>query len=102
PGVIEPASLSFIGLPAQHKHVAPNRDEDSEDDYDPERISLDDLIRLQEAGEPVVILDARSERTYDDSDLQARGAVRIHPDSAVRDAAMFNLPKNAWLVAFCA
>ncbi len=102
PTPVEAAPLSFIGLPAQHKHIAIKRDENNWGNLGAERMSLDDLIKIQEAGEPVVVLDVRTDRTYDSSDLQARGAVRIHPDSAARDAAKLSLPKDAWLVAFCA
>jgi rhodanese-related sulfurtransferase len=66
------------------------------------RITLDEMQSLQRRGEPVVVVDARSIRTYDDSDLQARGAIRIDPNQPARDAARLKLPKDAWIVAFCA
>jgi len=66
-----------------------------------ERITVDELRRLQAAGEPVVVLDARTERAYESSDLLAAGAIRLDPDQAVRRATALGLPKQAWLVAFC-
>ncbi len=30
------------------------------------------------------------------------GAIRIHPDEAVRCVSEINLDKDAWLIAFCA
>jgi hypothetical protein len=66
------------------------------------RITLEEMRRLQEKGEKVIVLDARSVRTYDDSDFQAKGAVRLHPEQPAREAAIIGLPKDAWLVAFCA
>ena len=101
PTFIEVAPLPLMNLPSRHERAFLEKHEGAAD-IDPERVSLDDLIHLQVQGELAIVLDARSERTYDSSDLQARDAVRIHPDTAARDAAALNLPKNAWLVAFCA
>jgi NhaP-type Na+/H+ or K+/H+ antiporter len=67
-----------------------------------ERISLDELRRLWDAGEPVKILDVRTERTYREDDLQARGAIRLDPDRPTTAAAELALPRNDWLVAYCA
>ena len=65
----------------------------------PTSITIDELAQLQESGQQVVILDVRSERTLDD--LQAKGAIRIPPDSAVRRVRELGL-KEAWLIAYCA
>jgi hypothetical protein len=69
---------------------------------DPERLTVAELRQLQAMKAPVVVLDVRTDRTLDNSDLQARGAVRLHPDYAVEEARRLGLPKEAWLVAFCA
>lgn len=63
-------------------------------------ITIDELRRLQEAGEKVIILDVRTDRSLDE--LQAKGAVRIPPDDVVRGANKLGLPKHAWLTAYCA
>lgn len=68
----------------------------------PERISVEGLHRLREAGEPLTVLDVRTERSYRQSQTRARGAVRLHPDRAARHAAELGLAKGAWLVAYCA
>jgi NhaP-type Na+/H+ or K+/H+ antiporter len=67
-----------------------------------ERISIAEVLRLQRAGQPVVILDVRTERSLETSDLQIQGAVRLPPDDVARQANKLNLPKNAWLIAYCA
>jgi sodium/hydrogen antiporter len=67
-----------------------------------ERISLAQMRALRERGEPLVILDARSERSFASSDEQLQGAVRLSPDRAPRHAAELGLPPDAWLVTFCA
>lgn len=69
---------------------------------DRERITLDEMKALLQAGEQVVVVDARSERTFADSDMLASGAVRIELNDAVRQAAQLGLPKDAWLAIFCA
>lgn len=67
-----------------------------------ERITVAELRRLQETGESVVVLDARSERTFNDSDSLAGGALRVDPDRAVAQVTKLAIPKDAWIVAFCA
>ena len=67
-----------------------------------DRITIDEMRALQEKGEPVVIVDARASRNYDNDPLTARGAVRIRPDDPVRDATEQRLSKHASLVVYCA
>jgi NhaP-type Na+/H+ and K+/H+ antiporter len=66
-----------------------------------ELITLDEIVRLREAGESVVIADVRTDKSHDSSDARAAGAVRIHPDRVVESAASLALPRNAWLAAYC-
>lgn len=68
----------------------------------PETITVPELLRLQEAGEPVVLLDVRTDRSYEAGDHMAQGAIRLHPDRAVQEAARLHLPREAWLIAYCA
>jgi hypothetical protein len=50
----------------------------------------------------VVLVDARSHRTYDESDHVAEGAVRLDPERAVAEANRLKLPRDAVLALFCA
>jgi NhaP-type Na+/H+ or K+/H+ antiporter len=68
----------------------------------PELITFEELERLRTAGAPVVLLDVRTARSYESSPLTAAGAVRLRPDRAVESAASLALPREAWLVAYCA
>lgn len=69
----------------------------------PERITLDEMHALEAAGERVWLLDARKERAYRDSHVTAKGAIRLSPEGNVaRAAAELALPRNDWLVAYCA
>lgn len=67
-----------------------------------DRITVVEMRRLQDAGEPVVLLDARSERTFNDSDSLASGAVRIDPNRPVDYVSKQEIPRDTWIVAFCA
>ena len=68
----------------------------------PERITLEELHDLQQSGEPVLLLDVRTQRTYETDPFIARGAVRMPPDDAVRLATAMSIPWKATLVAYCA
>jgi hypothetical protein len=68
----------------------------------PDQITLDELRALEERGEPVVIVDARSRRSLDSSDITARGSVRLDPERTVKEAERLQFPREAWLVAYCA
>jgi hypothetical protein len=67
-----------------------------------ESLTIAQLRRLWDTGVPVVILDVRTDRTYDPSSTQAHRAVRLPPDHVAERASELNLPRDAWLVAYCA
>jgi NhaP-type Na+/H+ or K+/H+ antiporter len=77
-------------------------DEGEEGQDGSDRISIADMRRLQQQGQPIVILDVRTERSYSGSDEQARGATRMPPDHTAERADELGLPRDAWLIAFCA
>jgi rhodanese-related sulfurtransferase len=49
-----------------------------------------------------VLLDVRTERSRDTSDFQATGSVRMPPENVVIQAKDLKLPKEAWLIVYCA
>ena len=65
-------------------------------------ITLEELDRLKQLGENVIILDVRTERSRDTSDSQAEGSVRVVPENVVAQARELRLPKEAWLIDYCA
>jgi len=67
----------------------------------PLRITLDEVRQLQQEGAQVFLLDVRTERAYERSDLQARGAIRFVPDRVEMRARTLGLPHDAWLIAYC-
>ena len=66
------------------------------------RITIDEMLKLKERDEEVIIVDARADRSLRRDDLKAAGAIRIDPDHAVRDAKALRLSQNATLVLYCA
>ncbi len=69
---------------------------------DGERITVPELRRLWDTGQPVAVFDVRSERTFNDSELLAGGAARVDPNRAAGQAAALAVPEDTWIVAFCA
>jgi NhaP-type Na+/H+ or K+/H+ antiporter len=69
---------------------------------DSDRISVEDLRRLQSAGAPVLVVDARADTSFGSSAFQAQGALRIAPDQVARRLAELNVPRDSWIVVFCA
>jgi sodium/hydrogen antiporter len=68
---------------------------------DGQSLSIEQLRHLWDTGTPLLILDVRTDRTYDPSPTRAQGAVRMPPDHVVERASELNLPRDAWIVAYC-
>jgi sodium/hydrogen antiporter len=68
----------------------------------PEKITLDELRALQDAGKEVIQADVRTERSYRADNLQAKGAIRLPPDDAVRKAKELGLDHHATIALYCA
>jgi NhaP-type Na+/H+ or K+/H+ antiporter len=67
-----------------------------------ERITVDEMQAMQSAGETPLVLDVRTQRTYEADPFIAHGAVRLPPLDAVRLATAHRIPWKATLVAYCA
>jgi len=67
----------------------------------PLRISLEEVRQLWQQKANVILLDVRTMRSYDSSEVQAARSIRLSPDEAVNQAKERGLPYNAWLVAYC-
>jgi NhaP-type Na+/H+ or K+/H+ antiporter len=65
-------------------------------------ITLEELERLRRLNEPLILLDVRTERSLETSESMAQGALRMPPDHVVEQARDLRLPKEAWLIAYCA
>jgi hypothetical protein len=67
----------------------------------PERISIQEFRDLHRSGEPIIVLDVRTERSYRDEPGIGVGAMRFPPEDAVRLARERRLDKDATLVLYC-
>jgi NhaP-type Na+/H+ or K+/H+ antiporter len=65
-------------------------------------VTLEEFERLQKSGDRVILLDVRTERSRDTSDFEAEGSIRMPPENVVLQAQKLRLPKDAWLIAYCA
>jgi NhaP-type Na+/H+ or K+/H+ antiporter len=68
----------------------------------PEKITIQEFRDLHRSGEPVIVLDVRTERSYRDDPNIGVGAIRMPPDDAVRLARERRLDMHATLVLYCA
>ena len=75
---------------------------ESTQDVGTQSISLEELDQLQKSGDEVVIIDSRTERSRDTSESQAEGSVRVVPENVVLQTRKLTLPKEAWLIVYCA
>jgi NhaP-type Na+/H+ or K+/H+ antiporter len=70
---------------------------------DSEFITPEQVRTLQEtAPDSVILVDARSRRSFDESPHLLDGAVRLDPDQAKNDARRQNLPRDAVIAVLCA
>ncbi|TAJ99286.1 MAG: hypothetical protein EPO39_16840 [Candidatus Manganitrophaceae bacterium] len=66
-------------------------------------ISVEEMRRVQQTGAPVVVLDARTDRSFEGNNENAEGAIRFLPDRAAgQQATILGFSKEAWLIPFCA
>ncbi|HXG91918.1 MAG TPA: rhodanese-like domain-containing protein [Blastocatellia bacterium] len=68
-------------------------------DAEVERITVDELKAKITNKEPVVIIDSRSQGSYDSSDIKIKGAIRIPMDEV--QARMKELPRDKEIVVYC-
>jgi NhaP-type Na+/H+ or K+/H+ antiporter len=65
-------------------------------------ITLEEFDQLQKSRDEVIIIDARTERSRDTSESQVKGSMRLVPENVVAQARRLKLPKEAWLIVYCA
>ena len=65
-------------------------------------ITIPEMREIQQSGAPFLVLDVRAERSLATSELRAQGALKIPPDRAVERLTQLDVPRQTWLLAFCA
>lgn len=92
----QPASVPELRI------IEPGETRETPVPNDSEYISIEEIEALRRQSVPAVIVDARSERSYNESAEKIPGSVRLHPDHAVSDAARANIGKSGVLAVLCA
>jgi sodium/hydrogen antiporter len=69
---------------------------------DAEFIDIPEIKALVDQGTPPIMLDSRSERSFNASEEALYDSVRIHPQHSVADATKLGIPFDTPLVVFCA
>lgn len=83
------------------KHLLPMIKPGQVAPHDPVRITTDELRQLWQANAPVIVVDARTERSYGHSETQAAGSIRLTPDHVIDRANEMHLPHETWIVLYC-
>jgi rhodanese-related sulfurtransferase len=66
---------------------------------DAPRITAEELKKRMEAGEDFVFIDTRSPQAWAQSDVKARGAIRVLAGNL--EANISKIPKDKPIVAYC-
>jgi hypothetical protein len=107
-GALPPSTPDTVGIKAflSDDPVSTSAPESAGDDLlattQGPSLTIAALRRLWQSGEKVIILDVRTDRSYDPSPWQASGAIRLSPDNVAARAAELALPRHSWIVAYCA
>ena len=88
PPTATPVALPVVDAPAE-AHAAP-------------KITIDEVLQLQQRGDAVAFVDSRAPRSYNSDERQITGSARIPPDDPVRAATEQRLSQRATLVVYCA
>ena len=64
-----------------------------------ERITVDELKAMQANNQPVTIIDARAQGSYDASDSKIKGAIRMGLD--VIESRLSEIPRDREIVTYC-
>ena len=98
----EPAPPATPEPPPQEPRALPVAETVTRQPVGAQSITLEELEVLQASGEETILLDVRTDRSRDTSDVHAKGSVRMPPEHVVAQANDLKLPKEAWLIAYCA
>ncbi len=79
--------------------AAPARQNGHNEEKDAPRMTVAELLARLEKHAPIVIVDSRSESSWEGSDKQIKGSVRIPLDQI--EARMNELPKDKEIVIYC-
>lgn len=82
-----------------HQHTEHAAAEHKAGEAEANRITVEELKASIEKNEPVIILDVRSEGSYESSDKKIKGAVRMLTDEI--EARLKEIPRDRLVVTYC-
>ncbi len=65
----------------------------------PKRITINEVKKMMDEGEPVLFIDTRNRNDWGDSDVKLPGALRIHFSEL--ESHLEELPRDRLIVAYC-
>jgi hypothetical protein len=92
-------AICTAGYAQEPARPSPPLPEQGTQKAEPGRITVDELKAKLAKGEPVFIIDSRSEGSYSSSDKQIKGAVRIPPSDV--ELHLKDIPKDKELIVYC-
>jgi rhodanese-related sulfurtransferase len=64
-----------------------------------QRISVNEVKRLLDAGQPLTLIDARSPDAWAKSDVQLPGSIRVPPDEVLDRVGQ--IPRDRLVITYC-
>lgn len=99
PAATPVVELAVINDDIDHGDDGSTEESDSNDAI---LISIEGMEKLRKVDPSVIVLDVRSPRTFTESDSLAVGTTRIDYQRAVEYATRQKIPKDTWIIVFCA
>lgn len=70
------------------------------DDIEVNRVTVDEVKERIDRGEPIALVDSRSAKAWEESDVEIRGAIRVPPDHA-DESLLSQVPRDRSVVTYC-
>lgn len=64
-----------------------------------QKLPADEIKRRLDSGEPLIFIDARSDDSWSQSDLQIPNSIRVPPDRT--DEFVAAIPHDATIITYC-
>ena len=66
---------------------------------EPDRITIDEVKKRMDQGEPLLFIDTRNQHDWDESDVKIPGAMRLH--ISVLEHHLEQIPHDRTIVPYC-
>jgi hypothetical protein len=91
-----------VGVIEDLRALQPDHGRERRKMMEPSKLTPDQVKAKLDAGEPVTVLDDRSPKAWDASDVKIPGALRVPPGDVEQHLAEIGtIPKHATIVTYC-